>query len=68
MTTIRFTAPIANRRRGDIADLDDGSAQLLIAHGSAELHDEPPAAPDAHAGCQPEDPPRSASKRSPATG
>ena len=46
---IIFTAPIANRRRGDVAELDDGSALLLIGQGYAERvdqdHAEEPAAP-----------------------
>lgn len=36
---IIFTAPIANRRRGEVADLEDGSAAIVIGQGYAEPFD-----------------------------
>lgn len=48
---IRITTPLANRRRGEVANLDDGSATLLIAQGNAEPvnedQDDEPAPPSA---------------------
>lgn len=37
---ITFIVPIANRRRGELADLDDDSATLLIPQSYAEPADE----------------------------
>jgi hypothetical protein len=38
-TTIVFAIDVANRRRGDVVDIDDGSAHLLIITGYATVHD-----------------------------
>lgn len=43
---ITFTTDIGNRRRGQTTDIDDGSAQLLIAHGYAEPAADPNPAAD----------------------
>ena len=47
-TTIVFAIDVTNRRRGDVVNLDDGSAHILIANGWAterarDPSDEPPA-------------------------
>ncbi len=41
--TIVFTIDVANRRRGEVATVDAGSADTLIAAGYATVHTEPAA-------------------------